>query len=554
MNPDINNSCALILAASYVNYTYSKNHKKSYLYLNSGLNLALEKIMRFYVKCKIPIFVAVDNDQEIPEYEAFKNCNFIKIKFSNSIFDTLKFSIKEISKLKYENIIINPIQVIPSDRLRHNSISISKSPFRKGNWTSIEIKSSNIEFIYRDDINNEGKFSYAFTGRINAEISHITNFFNLSISPESNDLGYLASYLFKKFRYKFQKEIWLDLSHDALLTETKLQNISCRDFHSLEYCKERNLITKYHTNEESFFDTVAYYKKLDRKFDIKRFFPTFIDLNSKKRNKSYTLEYIPFPTLSELFLHECLDHHIWEKIISRMKNIYDEIYLDSNGTSEISSKKFFTDKFLKREELFINLLSKKKYSLLKRIYLKPYKVNSIQMPSLKNSFKNILNLLYGIEINSELWFGHGDLCFNNILMDPYSLSTKLIDPKALNNLGKKYIGFVPRNYDLAKLNHSFIGLYDSIIANMYSINIIEENNFKFNIFHPNKHKFIKEIFKEIFFGNNKKNITDVNIITANLFFSMLPLHSEDPKRMLAFAMIGNAIFESKENYSSKIFK
>ena len=176
------------------------------------------------------------------------------------------------------------------------------------------------------------------------------------------------------------------------------------------------------------------------------------------------------------------------------------------------------------------------------------------MPSLQNNFKKLSRILSEFEINSKLWFGHGDFCFNNILIDPYSLSTKIIDPKALNSLGKKYIGFVPKNYDLAKLNHSFISLYDSIIANMYTIKIIDDSEFKLNIFHPNKYLFIKEIFEDIFFDNNKNLISDINLITANLFFSMLPLHSEDPKRMLALAIIGNAMFESYENFSSKIFE
>jgi len=113
---------------------------------------------------------------------------------------------------------------------------------------------------------------------------------------------------------------------------------------------------------------------------------------------------------------------------------------------------------------------------------------------------------------------------------------------------------VPRNYDLAKLNHSFIGLYDSIISNMYSIDLIDDNNYNLNIFHPDKYLFTKEIFEDIFFEEHENLISDINIITANLFLSMLPLHSDDPKRMVALAIVGNAIFESYESFSSKIFK
>ena len=554
MNSINNNYCSLILAASYTNYLYTKNAKKKFLFLNSGSSLAIEKIANFYNKQKIPIYVAIDKGQKFPDFRAFKNCTTIEISNSNSIFETLKKAIHEINKLKYENILINPIHVIPSEKLLNDSISISKSLFRKGNWTAIEIKPNKIKFLYRDDVLNEGKLSYAFTGRINAKISHIKKFFALSNTPKYNDLGYLASFLHNNFNYKLRHEIWYDLSHDALLTKTKLRNISTRHFHSISYCKEKNSITKNHSNQNKFSDTVAFYEKLNNKVNIRRFFPTLLEVLSNKEKRSYSLEYIPFPPLSELFLHECLDHHIWDRIIQQLKTIYDEIYPNSLGISGLSAKDFFSLKLLKRKSSLEKLFLEDKYSNLEKIYSKPYKVNSINMPPLQDTFDNLSKLISKFDINSKLWFGHGDLCFNNILIDPYSLTTKLIDPKALNILGEEYIGFVPRNYDLAKLNHSFIGLYDSIIANMFTIKLIEENNFILNIYHPNKYLFIKEIFEEIFFENDKKFISEINIITANLFLSMLPLHSEDPERMTALAIIGNAIFESYETFKSKIFK
>ena len=554
MNSNTNNFCNLILAASNTNFRYTKKIKKEFLYLNSGSSLAIEKIAYFYNNQKIPIYVVIHKEEMIPQFRAFENCNFIKISKTKSIIETLRIAIYEINKLKYKNILINPIQVIPSDNLADNSISISKSLFRKGDWTAVNIKNNKIEFIFRDDKLKQGKLSYAFTGRINANISHIKKFLESSKSLKSNDLGYLASYLFINYNYKLQHETWYDLTHDALLTETKLKSIKTRHFHSITYCKEKNAITKNHTNKKLFLNTVEYYKKLNNKENIRRFFPSLLEVKIEKKISSYTLEYIPFPTLGELFLHESLDHHIWERIIQNLKNIYDQIYSDSSGISGINSRDFFSIKLLKREELLKKLFLKMKYSNLEKIYKKNYKVNSIKMPSLKKTFKKLSKILVKFENNSKIWFGHGDFCFNNILIDPYSLTTKLIDPKAINSLGEKYIGFVPRNYDLAKLNHSFICLYDSIISNMYTIDLIDDNNYKLNIFHPDKYLFTKEIFEDIFFEEHENLKSDINIITANLFLSMLPLHSDDPKRMVALAIVGNAIFESYESFSSKIFK
>ena len=39
-------------------------------------------------------------------------------------------------------------------------------------------------------------------------------------------------------------------------------------------------------------------------------------------------------------------------------------------------------------------------------------------------------------------FGHGDLCFNNILIEPFFDEIKLIDPKADFNVSKDHLGFI----------------------------------------------------------------------------------------------------------------
>ena len=44
---------------------------------------------------------------------------------------------------------------------------------------------------------------------------------------------------------------------------------------------------------------------------------------------------------------------------------------------------------------------------------------------------------------------------------------KLIDPRGLNEKGEKTI-FGDLSYEVAKLGHSIVGLYDLIIANKYS--------------------------------------------------------------------------------------
>ena len=75
-----------------------------------------------------------------------------------------------------------------------------------------------------------------------------------------------------------------------------------------------------------------------------------------------------------------------------------------------------------------------------------------------NIHQKLYKFLKGYEKNLKQYIGHGDLCFNNILVDQISGCIKLIDPKAYWDKKRNIFGLVDPNYDLAKLNG---GLYNS---------------------------------------------------------------------------------------------
>ena len=112
---------------------------------------------------------------------------------------------------------------------------------------------------------------------------------------------------------------------------------------------------------------------------------------------------------------------------------------------------------------------------------------------------------------SDVMISHGDLCFSNILFDTRVESIKCIDPRGITPKGE-YSIYGDRRYDLAKLYHSVVGLYDFIIAGRYSLDLNEttieleaEKNKGYyqiliNIYRSIKKiikKFLKNIMKEI---------------------------------------------------------
>jgi hypothetical protein len=94
-------------------------------------------------------------------------------------------------------------------------------------------------------------------------------------------------------------------------------------------------------------------------------------------------------------------------------------------------------------------------------------------------------------------------------------------------------------YDIAKLAHSIIGLYDFIIAGNYSIKEDELYCLSFKIYINSTVEQIQEYFKKMNFMNRTIYELSIYPIMIHLFLSMLPLHSDSPARQKAF--LANAL-------------
>ena len=144
----------------------------------------------------------------------------------------------------------------------------------------------------------------------------------------------------------------------------------------------------------------------------------------------------------------------------------------------------------------INFIKNSKNIFLNKLLTEGIYLNNIfYIGSLYKTVDSLSNFLKGYEQNLNQYIGHGDLCFNNILVDQISGCIKLIDPKAYWDK-KKYFGLVDPNYDLAKLNHSYRYLYDSVVNKLYSINI-NKNNVELSIYAPSEYDLVNKLFDQI---------------------------------------------------------
>ena len=125
---------------------------------------------------------------------------------------------------------------------------------------------------------------------------------------------------------------------------------------------------------------------------------------------------------------------------------------------------------------------------------------------------------------------HGDYCFSNILFDSSNYIFKLIDPRGRLDADATIYGD-PR-YDIAKLRHSVVGLYDFIVQGLFKLT---ENNseFEYKILTTEDYRVLEDIFDKYSIENGF-DVQEIKFIEGLLFLSMIPLHKDNFDRQKVF--------------------
>jgi hypothetical protein len=129
---------------------------------------------------------------------------------------------------------------------------------------------------------------------------------------------------------------------------------------------------------------------------------------------------------------------------------------------------------------------------------------------------------------------HGDFCFSNILFDVSSQVLRLIDPRG--SFGATGIFGDPR-YDIAKLRHSICGLYDYIVADLFSLERTDEGEMRSETFAGAGIERLCGSFDGMA-ASAGYNMDDIRFIEGLLFVSMPPLHRGHPLRQEMMFLTG----------------
>lgn len=266
--------------------------------------------------------------------------------------------------------------------------------------------------------------------------------------------------------------------------------------------------------------------------NLKPFLPALWDYGEEGNKSYYEIEYFYLNTLSDLYVFGNQPLFVWKNIIKAC-SLFVTTCLGNRSMANIDidlfNNKIYSDKTFSRL---------KTYAFDANINLdESWIINGVMVPSL-NAIVIEMNAAIPRPEPKHLCIMHGDFCFSNILYNFKTQSIKVIDPRGLDSDGEETI-YGDVRYDVAKLAHSVLGLYDYIIAGCFSLEEINPYTLDFKI---QTEPYVEEIqrhFKTLVFGEMDLDQLNTYPILVHLFLSMLPLHSDHPKRQKA--MLANAL-------------
>lgn len=331
---------------------------------------------------------------------------------------------------------------------------------------------------------------------------------------------------------RIRVEGWYDFGHVNTYFQSRAHLTTERAFNELRITDGcvRKMGTPYEKIEAESF----WFQTLPAK--LKVFAPQLIDSGFDHGRPFYILEYLTLPPLNEVFVHGKNPTFYWDKIFGLCSNFLAQctqvpLQKDQLVSIRKDALELFTNKTWQRLDCFVNA------SGYPGLHV-PCVINGISVPGLKTIAEECQEALHQQDVKAGIL--HGDFCLSNILFDSRSDRIKVIDPRGLNAEGKK-TQFGDIRYDLAKLSHSILGLYDFIIAGAFELDCKfskEACEFDLRIHIDERIQEIQNVFQARTFAGNLRPI-DVIPLTILLFLSMLPLHDDDTRRQ--HALLANAL-------------
>jgi hypothetical protein len=398
-------------------------------------------------------------------------------------------------------------------------VSIDKAP-SVYDWGTVELGEENIIKKFSETkYEEENISSNVLTGWFSFSDANI--FLQCILEKKGNFIEGLSEYTKINKLTPTIAETWLDFGHINNYYSARKSITTERSFNKLQITNTS--VTKSSKQfPQKIIAEASWFKKIPK--TLKIYTPNLLNEHLTVGNPSYTINYLHFPTLSEIYVFGRLKKLSWIEIFNVI-NATLSSFADSKP--DINFVLDFKDMLFEKSDLRLKEFSKSSGISLNL----PSRLNGENLPSLNE----ILNISLSFISPSSFNFYsiiHGDFCFSNMFYDNRAKLIYLVDPRGTDFRGKSTI-FGDRRYDIAKLYHSIIGRYDHIIANQFHLKENAKLDFDLYFYDNNYYEEVQnEFLSTSFVGLNMKDSSALPICIL-IFLSMLPLHADDKIRQKA---------------------
>jgi dTDP-glucose pyrophosphorylase len=314
-------------------------------------------------------------------------------------------------------------------------------------------------------------------------------------------------------------DTWFDFGHLESFVQSKKSLLRPRHFNQLTIDPLINTITKVSEKSDKLADELNWYLELPEK--LKTLTPRIIKKEQEGNKVTITQEFYGYPSLSELFVYGDLSTSVWESIIDYLFQIHSLFkQYEKHSTADHLLEMYE----IKTEERIQQMLSQDTY--WNTIWTKEYiTINGVEYQNIQTCLQKLAAEIKALTNQPKFHIIHGDYCLSNILYDLNNQIVRLIDPRG--SFGEKGI-YGDARYDIAKLRHSLVGLYDYVVGDLFQINKTE-NGFEYELFEDDKNKYLA-LYTDKCIEANGYNLREIKLVEGLLFLSMIPYHADHNER------------------------
>ena len=498
------------------------------LLLSAGSGLAIEAIQRFYATGPLPVVLRVVVDEPPPAAVPLRGLaaeQLLQVAPQAHILGSLRAALAAVAT---PWVLVNPITTLPARPAQLAcEVQVGEQPLVRENWAAIRPQAGGGWVFEGKGGAPSATPAPPFTGILCAPTAVLAQLAAAVPDASSADLLALAQALVEQAGAAVVAAPWHDLGHRTTHAASRRSRLPSRAFNQLHHCRQRDVIVKRSSDHARLAAERAYLEALPA--PLRRHFPALLP-GGPGEDSALVMEAVPFPSLAELHLHWDLGPNTWLAILERLAAIQAD-FAAAAPARRGSSRWLYGAKLASRWQQFVALGGEPWWQ-------RSLCLNGQWQAPLADQVEQLLSALQPLEERSTLQLIHGDFCFNNILCDPLYTAIRLIDPRGESAPGGLLLpGYGDSRYDLVKLFHSIGGHYDAIVNNLFALRWLDRDHLELEIYSPPLQPFVAAAFRQVLMPPAMTD-RELHLLTASLFFSMLPLHREDPERLVALAASG----------------